>query len=105
MESVEPQTLLADIEIGTAPVILDVRTAGEFRRGHVPGARHMPFQQVRARASEIPSAPDDPIVIYCGHGPRAWLAGRALRARGFRRVIYLKGHWAAWARAGLRRDP
>ncbi len=88
---------------GTAPTIVDVRTRAEFARGHVPGAVHIPFQSVGARASEIAAGPEDPVVVYCGHGPRAWIAARTLRARGFQRVMYLKGHWAAWkqARAGL----
>jgi rhodanese-related sulfurtransferase len=94
--------LLAAIEAGTAPTILDVRTGGEFARGHVPGAIHIPFQAVARRLAEIPSGPDDPIVVYCGHGPRAWMAARVLRARGFRRVSYLTGHWSGWRRAGLR---
>jgi rhodanese-related sulfurtransferase len=96
--------LLAAIEAGTAPTILDVRSRGEFAQGHVPGAIHMPFQQVSRRAGEIPSSPDDPLVVYCGHGPRAWIAARFLRARGFRAVSYLTGHWSAWRRAGLRQE-
>ena len=35
--------LLAGIKQGTAPVIVDVRTQGEYESGHVPGARHLPF--------------------------------------------------------------
>ena len=48
--------------------------------------------------------PDETLVVYCGHGPRAWIAARALRRRGFADVRYLKGHMAAWRRAGLRED-
>ena len=97
-----PERLLTLIEQGAAPAILDVRTGMEFRRGHVPGARHIPFHRLLASAFAVNSAPADPVVVYCGHGPRAQLAGRALRARGFRHVIYLTGHWAGWKRAGLR---
>jgi rhodanese-related sulfurtransferase len=96
--------LLAAIEVGTAPTILDVRTRWEFEAGHVPGAIHVPFQAVARRVAEIPSGHDDPLVVYCGHGPRAWMAGRLLRARGFRRVSYLTGHWSGWRRARLREE-
>lgn len=94
--------LLALIEQGAAPAILDVRTEREFALGHVPGARHVPFQQVLGRIHDLPAGPDDPIVVYCGHGPRAHLAGWALRAAGFRHVQYLRGHWAGWLRARIR---
>jgi len=97
-------TLLGQIEAGTAPTILDVRSRREFAAGHVPGALHLPFWTLPARLSDIPSSPADPIVVYCGHGPRAYMAGAVLRASGFRRVMYLAGHMLKWRRAGLRLD-
>jgi rhodanese-related sulfurtransferase len=115
------------IDAGRAPAILDVRTPEEFAAGHVPGAINVPFQDVGRRfverglplagrfhlrqgyggqvasrpTSDTSRPPMEPIVIYCGHGPRAWLAGAALRRRGFRAFEYLKGHMAAWRRAGM----
>jgi rhodanese-related sulfurtransferase len=96
--------LLAQIEAGTAPTILDVRSEREFAHGHVPGALHIPFWTMLARLSAIPTSPAEPVVVYCGHGPRAYLAGAALGVSGFRRVVYLKGHMLKWRQAGLRQD-
>ena len=96
--------LLARISTGTAPKVLDVRSRGEFTRGHVPGAMHVPFWKLLTRAPRISMSLDDPLVVYCEHGPRAWLAGAALRRRGFRRVVYLEGHMSQWRRAGLREE-
>jgi len=100
----DARALLAEIEAGTAPAILDVRSRMEFAHGHVPGALHIPFWTLPARTSEIPVSPDDPLVVYCGHGPRAWIAGAVLRAFGFTRVVYLEGHMSGWTRAGLRQE-
>ena len=97
-------TLLAQIEAGTAPTILDVRSQREFVDGHVPGALHIPFWTLPTRLSEIPASPLDPVVVYCGHGPRAYVAGATLYASGFRQVVYLKGHMLKWKQAGLRQD-
>ena len=94
--------LLARIEAGTAPTILDVRSRWEYAAGHVPGAVHIPFWTLPARVPEISASPSDPIVVYCGHGPRAYLAGIVLRAAGFRHVSYLEGHMQKWRRAGHR---
>ena len=96
--------LLARIDAGNAPAILDVRSTKEFARGHVPGAIHIPFASVDQHVSEIPGSPRDPVVVYCGHGPRAWFAGRALRRHGFEQVMYLKGHMHGWRQAGLREE-
>jgi SulP family sulfate permease len=92
--------LVARIRAGTAPAILDVRSTREFAAGRVPGAVHIPFWRVAARIAEVPAAPGEELVVYCGHGPRARIAGRALRRRGFTRVAYLDGHFSAWRREG-----
>ena len=94
--NIEPGVLASQIGEGRAPAILDVRSGFEYRHGHVPGAVHIPFWLLPFQMSRVPGKRDDPIVVYCGHGPRAWMAGALLRARGYRQVQYLKGHWAAW---------
>jgi rhodanese-related sulfurtransferase len=99
---VSPAELLAQIEAGAAPTILDVRTGREFARGHVPGAINMPLSSVLFRTAEVPGDRSQPIVVYCGHGPRAWIAGAALRRAGFNQVIYLDGYMARWRKSGLR---
>jgi rhodanese-related sulfurtransferase len=96
--------LLASIEAGAAPRILDVRSRVEYEGGHVPGAMHIPFWQLVAAAPPDSLSPEERIVIYCGHGPRARLAGAALKRRGFAQVEYLKGHMSEWRRAGLREE-
>ena len=103
-DTVSPAALLDWIGRGDAPIILDVRSAGEFAAGHVPGAMHVPFTSVLAGSDNVRAEPSATVVIYCGHGPRAWLAGAVLRRRGYARVTYLRGHMAEWRRAGLRED-
>jgi len=38
----------------TAPVIIDVRGEGEYAAGHIPGALHIPADELEARLDEIP---------------------------------------------------
>jgi rhodanese-related sulfurtransferase len=102
--SIAPADLLDRIERKEPMMVLDVRTAAEFAAGHVPGAVNLPFQQVGTRAGSIPAARTDELVVYCGHGPRAWIAAAALRRAGFRNIAYLRGHWAAWRRERLREE-
>jgi hydroxyacylglutathione hydrolase len=96
---IESSELLARIRKGSPPVILDVRSALEFSGGHVPGAIHVPFWSTFFR--QIPARDEDPVVVYCGHGPRAQMAATALLARGFRNLRLLRGHMSEWRRAGL----
>jgi rhodanese-related sulfurtransferase len=103
-EQITAERLLALIGSGAAPVILDVRSDREYAAGHVPGAAHLPFWQISKRASTIPANKDRELVVYCGHGPRAMIAGRALRKQGFTRVVYLKGHFSQWRSEGRREE-
>jgi hydroxyacylglutathione hydrolase len=100
-QAISPAALLHQIGRGEAPAVLDVRSPGEFANGHVPGAENVPFTSVLAGSDSVQADKARTVVIYCGHGPRAWLAGQALRWRGYVRVMYLQGHMAGWRRAGL----
>jgi len=99
--SIAPDVLLARIETGQAPLVLDVRSKVEYADGHVPGAVHVPFWLLPFRWLRFADRRDEAVVVYCGHGPRAWTAARYLRRRGFRAVIELEGHWSAWRRQRL----
>jgi hydroxyacylglutathione hydrolase len=96
-----PSDLLAMIEAGTAPAVLDVRSRWEFSRGHVPGAMNVPLQKLIAAPPALAGWRERPIVVYCGHGPRAQMAAVMLRRHGFHRLSLLAGHMAGWRRAGF----
>jgi rhodanese-related sulfurtransferase len=101
MSSITPEALAARVASEAGLAIVDVRTAREYRAGHVPGAVNVPLGEIGRRIDEIPGGPASEVIVYCGHGPRAWMAAAALRRHGFQRVTLLRGHWTAWRRAGL----
>ena len=98
---ITPDVLMAQIAGGSAPLILDVRSKSEFEAGHVPGARHLPFWQVGRHWQALAAMRESPVVVYCGHGPRAYMAGAALKRRGFSKVAYLAGHMKKWREMNL----
>jgi rhodanese-related sulfurtransferase len=65
----------------TEAEIVDVRTAVEFKEGHLPQARNIPLEELRGRLDELPA--DREIHLVCGVGQRAYYATRALLQRGF----------------------
>ncbi|MEZ5317362.1 MAG: rhodanese-like domain-containing protein [Vicinamibacterales bacterium] len=95
-----PADLAARIRAGTAPVVVDVRSPAEFAAGHVPGAINVPVWRCLF-GGRPPAGGADPLVVYCGLGPRAQMAATFLRWRGIRDIVELDGHWAAWQAAGL----
>ena len=74
--------------------LVDVRTPGEFRGGHIPGALNVPVDELPARLAEL-GGPDERIVLYCRSGNRSGRAERLLRERGFQQVLDL-GPMTAW---------
>jgi NADPH-dependent 2,4-dienoyl-CoA reductase/sulfur reductase-like enzyme/rhodanese-related sulfurtransferase len=74
---------------GERPVLLDVRTSGEYQLSHLQGAMHVPVDELRDRCDEIPSGAR--VFVYCGVGYRAHLAARILRERGFDDVTNVTG--------------
>jgi rhodanese-related sulfurtransferase len=90
--------LSALVASGQRPVVFDVRSAWEFARGRVPGARHLPFWTPGWPPLTASMPADTAIVVYCGYGPRAWWA--AMRLPGFTQV-HCPRHMQGWRRAGL----
>ena len=100
-----PEQLLATLDSSAvAPVVVDVRSRWEFKRGHVPRAVHVPFWLMPARLRGARDSRDVAVVVYCGHGPRAWFARAVLRWNGFRHVALLEGHMSRWKREGWRQE-
>lgn len=95
------EELAARIASGDAPLILDVRTPGEFADGHLPGARNLPHDTLADRLNALGVAKSDEIVVHCHSGRRAEVAESILREAGYTNVRDLTGHWQEWKRAGL----
>ncbi len=88
--------LLRQLQTENPPLVVDVRTQGEYDRDHVPGAVHIPFYSIRSGLSRAGFPKKDPVVLYCEHGPRAGIAGFTLLLFGYDEVYSLEGHMKGW---------
>jgi len=77
-------------------VIVDVRTPDEFAQGHVPGAVNIPVDQIGKRLSELQSAKQKDVVLYCRSGRRAGQAAEVLKTNGFNKLMHLEGDMPQW---------
>ena len=75
-------------------ILVDVRTRYEFSRGSIPGAIHLPIDDLRNRFVELPR--DRKIIVYCQVGQRGHTAAMYLRGMGFD-VLNLDGGIKTWA--------
>jgi NADPH-dependent 2,4-dienoyl-CoA reductase/sulfur reductase-like enzyme/rhodanese-related sulfurtransferase len=75
--------------------LIDVRTPAEYTAGHVPGARNLPVDELRAR---LPELPDGDLIVYCQVGQRGHTAVRLLAGAG-RAATNLDGGYLTWQSA------
>jgi rhodanese-related sulfurtransferase len=88
-----PQEALERFESGEA-VVLDVRTVPEWNGGRIPGATHIPLDELTARYHELD--PDAETLVVCAHGVRSAAAGQWLVQVGFERVANVRRGMSAW---------
>ncbi len=79
-------------------LVIDARDAGQFAKGHIPGAINMDWRQVLAKRDEIPK--NKPVLIYCNTGSLSAQAGFALRVAGWENVRILQGGMEEWKAKG-----
>jgi rhodanese-related sulfurtransferase len=76
---------------GDPVTILDVRTAGEYESGHIPGAILVPNEDISdTPPAELP-VKDAEILVYCRSGNRSAQAARKLAAMGYTGVYDFGG--------------
>jgi rhodanese-related sulfurtransferase len=65
----------------TQRMLLDVRTNREFELGTLPGAMHIPVEELRARIAELPKG--SRVLCFSATGERGYIAERILKQRGY----------------------
>jgi len=80
---VSPREAGEKVTAGEA-VLLDVRTDGERRGGHIPGSVHVPLHTLRRRVDELKRHGGKEIICYCQTGSRSIRAAAILRGGGLK---------------------
>jgi thioredoxin 1/putative thioredoxin len=90
IKSVELAELMKD---GVA-LAVDTRDKGAFARAHLPGAVHMPLEEIEGRLAELHMLPARP-VVYCRSGDKTKELADRLNQQGLP-VAFLEGGILAW---------
>ncbi len=61
--------------------LLDTRTVGEYRRGHIDGFMNIPVDELRERLHEV--EPGKRVYVICQSGIRSYIACRILEGNGY----------------------
>ena len=71
--------------------LIDVRTPGEFRRGHIKNAKNVPLNGI----GQFTPITDKKVYVICHSGARSKLAAKILKKKGYD-VINIQGGMHAW---------
>jgi len=82
-------------------IVVDLRAAAEYAKGHILGARNIPLAELERRAGELDKFKARPLIVHCDQGNRSGAGIALLRKLGFANVSNLAGGYAAWQQAGL----
>ncbi len=69
--------------------VLDVRSESEYDQSHIPGAVHIPLQQLAHRYQELDASQE--LVVVCAGGMRSAKACHFLAQQGFTQLRNVAG--------------
>lgn len=73
-------------------VIVDVRTKGEFKEGHINGSRNIPLDTIRNEVQSLKKL-NKPVITVCRSGNRSRMAKSILVSAGIE--VYNGGAWTS----------
>lgn len=82
-------------------IVIDLRGAEAFARGHIVGARNIPADELDEKLNQLQQFKSQPIVAVCEAGSTSTKAVEKFRSAGFESVYGLKGGMTGWGNAGL----
>jgi rhodanese-related sulfurtransferase len=99
---ITPEDLAAAMAMGSSSVVVDTRPDSAWNQGHIPGALHIPTDDVADCGPLLPDEDTDIVVYAWGsadHG--AARAAITLLQLGYMQVRELSGGFDAWADEGF----
>ena len=87
--------------INNDAVVVNIRSADAFARGHIVNAKNVPGEELDSRISQLEQFKAQPIIAVCDNGITSTKAVKTLRGVGFESVYNLKGGMNGWTQSGL----
>lgn len=81
MKNIKPEEVQKKLSNKEDISIIDVRTNEEVQKGIIPGANHIPLEELPDRINEVPK--DKEHIMVCRSGNRSGKAAKHLEEKGF----------------------
>ena len=94
-KTISPMLTVAKLNSGN-PIIIDVRDAGEFKKGHLADAIHIPLSSLESSMKKIELYKTDEVIVVCHTGMRSTSACDKLIKAGFENLYSMTGGMQSW---------
>jgi len=100
VKMVTPEVVKTAIDSKEKAIFLDVRDAGEFAAGHLPGS--MNISRGTLEFNVFGKIPDQnaKIYVYCKTKARSALATKTLNDLGYKNAVLMDASYEEWVKAG-----
>ena len=78
--------------VSNGAIIVDVRSAGEYKAGHIPGSKNFPLDNIRTKVADLKKL-NKPVITVCRSGARSGMAKGILKSSGIE--VYNGGPWTS----------
>jgi phage shock protein E len=76
-------------------LVIDVRSEGEFRERHLPGALNIPLDRLCDEIARHAPDKEQPLLLHCLSGARSGMGKASLRKMGYRNAFNLGSYGRA----------
>jgi len=94
-KTISPMLTVTRLNTGN-PIIVDVREASEFSKGHIGDAIHIPLASIDNQLKKIDIYKQDDVIVVCHTGMRSASACTKLIKLGFENVFLMTGGMQSW---------
>ncbi len=103
MKLIDRNALQQKLHASDAPTLVEALPEKYWRDWHLPGAKHLPHDQVKQLSPSVLPDKNVPIVVYCASVTcqNSHIAGRTLEQLGYTNVQVYAGGKQDWQEAGL----
>jgi rhodanese-related sulfurtransferase len=102
MKSINGQELKNQLDTGGGLVVVEALPEEYYRSGHIPGAAHLPLENLDRRAASVIRDRLAPVVVYCASEAceNSHIAAKRLTELGYQDVSIYPGGKADWKQRG-----
>ena len=100
-QNIDATSFNSKLKLNPKAQLVDVRTAGEFAKGHIQNAKNMDVNGSDFRQKVSTLDKTKAVYLYCLSGARSSNAMKTLSSMGFKELYNLSGGMMSWRAANL----